>query len=380
MSRPLFLLAAVLTLGGVTFWILWPLGLVRTQAAGWSAASAGLFAAATWAACLVLLPFAQKIVARFGHRAVVLASKLVLAVACLGYLFAFEGWLAWLWAMLLGASFGLRWPALDAWAVELTPAAMRGRMLAVLETVAGATMVAGPAIAALVGLGHVGALTMIAAGATVVSVALLPFVPSPPTPQTDLQAGGTAGGRASATIGFAVLAAALCGGLFESGFMAAGPLIATAKGLSAEAGLWVAVLVGVGSVAVQMLLGWGADRLGAMRVLALCAAGLALAFGALAVVPSALAALSVVIGGLGGGLYTLAAIHGVQTNGAKSAGAIGLAAASYTLGSLGSPALTGAALDGVGPIATVGGMAAVSAALWIALAWRGSGSSTGARR
>ena len=364
------MLTTVLALGGSSFWLVWPLGAVIAQQKGWSALAAGVFAASTWLSCLAFLPFAHVLVDRYGHRWVILLSTLVLGVACAGYAFAFHGWLAWLWAVLLGASFGLRWPVLDAWALELTPKAKHGRVLAMLETVAGITLVAGPAMAASIGLANMRALTAAAAGMALASILLTTLIPTPAKSSEPIDGGAVDGGSALPVVCLAVLMAAVSGGLFESGFIAAGPLIAAANGMSAETGLWISVLVGAGSIGAQLVLGWGADRLGALRLLTACAAGLAIALAALVVLPGALVVLSAVIGGLGGGLYTLATIHSVQTNGSKTAGAIGITASAYTLGSIGSPALAGATIDSVGAIGAVTGMAAISGIVFLSLGWR----------
>jgi MFS family permease len=360
-------LFGALAFGSISFWILWPLGVVLAKEDGWDATSTGLFAATTWAACLCLLPFAQALVIRIGHRNLVLLSKAILAVASLGYLLAFDGWLAWVWAALLGVSFGIRWPVLDAWAVELTPPSSRGRLLAVLETIAGAAMVAGPAMSAIGGLNQSETVITAALGAVLVAVMFVFLTELPPVQSAMTRDRREASTLQSRAFAGTVLAAALCGGLFECGFMAAGPLIAIAQGLPAETGLWVAATVGVGSVAVQLLLGWAADRFGAMRVLIFSAAGLGVAFAALVTLPTALTTISVAIGGLGGGLYTLATILGVKANVGTSAGAIGTAATVYTIGSLASPGFVGVVIDSWGWEIAVVGMAAASAVLWATL-------------
>ncbi|MYL99882.1 hypothetical protein GR702_19160 [Novosphingobium sp. FGD1] len=98
-----------------------------------------------------------------------------------------------------------------------------------------------------------------------------------------------------------LLAAALLGGINETGVAGVAPLLSIAGDGSQP--LFAAAAVGLGSFAAQYGLGAAADRLGGCKVLMACAALLAAALSAIAIAPTTLPVASFIIGGAGGGIY-----------------------------------------------------------------------------
>ena len=328
------------------FWLLWPAGIVRVEALGWGEAATGLFGSAAWAGCLLGIGLAPGFIRSRGHRAVTLLSFVLLAAAGLC-----APPLEWFWTVLAGLSLGLRWTTLDAWLVDMTAPASHGRVLSVVELVAGGTFALGPAMGALlVPAGGGLAIAAAAVACAASGAASLRWIPNPARDPAATQAPGRAGlGRPPLGIPFAALAVMLAAGalsgVFESGFAAAASLLVLSDGGSERAALVAATAVGAGSFSAQYWLGVLADRRGGYAVLFLCSGALSAALVALAFWPGTLVALSIVVGAAGGGLYTVAVIYGLQSRpgrGAASAGLIGASAVAATAGVLVAPAAAGA--------------------------------------
>lgn len=164
-----------------------------------------------------------------------------------------------------------------------------------------------------------------------------------------------------------LLAAALLGGINETGFAGVAPLLSIASG--GRQPLFAAAAVGFGSFLAQYGLGAAADRWGGCKVLMGCSALLSLALATIALAPSALPAAAVVIGGSGGGLYTVAVVFGLQARRSTglSAALIGAAALAYTAGSLAAPSAVGLGIELVGAPVTIGLLGALPAAMFGAI-------------
>jgi MFS family permease len=166
-----------------------------------------------------------------------------------------------------------------------------------------------------------------------------------------------------------LLASALLGGLNESGFAGVAALLSLAMDGGPGGSLLASAAVGLGSFVSQYALGAAADRWGGCKVLLLCSALLAVTLAALAVHPGLLTPASMLVGAVGGGLYTVAVVFGLQsrrgTGGA--AGMIGAAALAYTTGTLAAPSLAGLGLALAGPGRTLGSMALLAAAPFAAI-------------
>ncbi len=375
--------AKLIGLTGLTnlaFWLLWPTGIVRVATLDWGPVAAGLFGSAAWLAMLAALPVAPKLIARVGHRNVAALASTFIVVAALGTAIAPGGSLEWLWTVLLGFSTGLRWIACDSWIAEVTPPDRVGRVLSLGEMIVGLGFAIGPAIAAaLVGVGPSAAVGLLAALSAGGGGALMIGVRTPDRPQKHPAPPATKSGWLDGLpIGAAMLllASALLGGLNESGFAGIAALIAATSGGNAGESLAAASAVGFGSFVAQYALGGAADRWGGCKVLMGCAALLTMALVSPAILPASLPYASFVIGGLGGGLYTVAVIFGLQSQRGStgSAAMIGAAALAYTLGTLMAPTLAGISLSAFGAGPTLLTMAALVAVLLVAIvymqAWR----------
>lgn len=361
-------LIAMTGLTNLALWMLWPAGIVRVAELGWGPAATGLFGSAAPLALFAALPLAPQLVSRIGPRRVIWIAVAVLIAGALGSAFLAGGALEWLWTGLLGFGTGLRWIAADSWIADSVPADQSGRTLSLGETVVGLGFAAGPAIASVIdvypAVAGIAAATMCFAGALLLVSTTEPIAEGSVAVEI-----GDGARMAGLPIGAAalLLAAALLGGLNETGFAGIAPLLSMASG--GEQPLFAAAAVGLGSFVAQYGLGAAADRWGGCKVLMACAALLSAALTILAVVPATLPFASFLIGASGGGLYTVAIVFGLQARRgtASSAAMIGAAALAYSTGTLVAPTAVGLGIDLAGAPATLGVIAALVAALLTAI-------------
>jgi MFS family permease len=283
------------------------------------------------------------------------------------------------WSAAIGAGTGLRWIVVDSWVADLTPPDRRGRVLSIGEMVTGLGFALGPALAAAAASARLPGGPELAAACLVGGAALLLVGLTAPVRPASAHRTGTGGiriGGLPTGAALVLLLSAGLGGMDESGFAGVATLLSAADGARPAGSLATAAAVGAGSFVFQYFLGVAADRHGGCVVLMACTALLAAAFAALALAPAVLPLASFVIGGVGGGLYTVAVVFGLQSAapGMRSAPMISMAALAYTTGTLVAPSLAGFGLGALGVTGTVLVFAGLAVALlaWITAvrAWR----------
>lgn len=350
--------AGLTTLFGATFlelcglFMYGPLLLFTLKERGLSTGTIGLFSAAQWLGMALATPFTALWVRRLGARGALLLSAAVpfvaftlmnlteqIAVWTVLYLFA-------------GMAGSLRWIVAEAMVAELAPAARRGRIVGLFETMVGLTFVVGPALLAALTSAGIEAHVIRWFATALMGVALL-LSWRVPTLHSHLEDQGTRLGipgivdavRAAPV----VMVAGLVGGFFEAGLASVLPLYGLAIGLSAALAALLVSASGLGSAVMMVPIGELVDRWGQVRVWRACALLNLLAtlllpwvgeLGALAWV------VAVLWGGAGGGLYTVAMIDiGHRHQGVALVSATSVLVMSYTLGGMMAPALGGAALQ-----------------------------------
>ena len=246
----------------------------------------------------------------------------------------------------------LRWIVAESMVAELAPAARRGRIVGLFETMVGLTFVVGPALLAALTTAGVEAHVIRWLATALMGVALLlswrvPALHSHLEDQgTRLGIPGIVDAVRAAPV---VMVAGLVGGFFEAGLASVLPLYGLAIGLSAALAALLVSASGLGSAVMMVPIGELVDRWGRVRVWRACALLNLLAtlmlpwvgeLGALAWV------VAVLWGGAGGGLYTVAMIDiGHRHQGVALVSATSVLVMSYTLGGMMAPALGGAALQ-----------------------------------
>lgn len=342
------LIAAIATVSivGIGLSLTIPLLSVRLEQANAPAWFNGLNTAVAGLATLVGAPIAPRLAQRVGVWPLLMLALGVGLVALLAFA-ATDDPLVWL---ALRLPFGLSLTTLfvigEYWVVAAAPPARRGLVMGVYATVLSLGFAIGPAL--LMAVGTAGVLPF-AAGAALFAIAGAPVaLARGRTPELDRAAHTPVLGFLTA-VPVATLAALVFGAI-ETGGMGLLPVYAIRAGFGADAGPLLVTLIALGNMALQLPVGYFADKLDKPKFLiALALCGLV---GAL-VMPIAaqygLVALGLVLmvwGGLTSGLYTVGLAHlGASYHGAQLASANAAYIMYYSLGMMSGPPALGAALD-----------------------------------
>jgi MFS family permease len=351
-------LSFAIVLTSLSFWIFWPLLPFIAEARGLALPTIGVLSGSTWLACLITLPCASRASARLSLKWV--AAIAIVLVPIAGWLLLLPGELAlWVGAILLGISTGLRWPVMDGWLALHVDRGSRGRWLTAVEALTGGAMLLGPAISA--GAADMSTPISIGIAVGVAAVLITLFAAQPPNQSLDkLPDHSPVLPGYACGLPLALGVAAFLGGALEAGFSVAGSLIARSYGFSEAESLAVAAAVGAGSVVTLLLLGWAADRYAPLRLIFVSSVGITLAFILAATIPSALPLAALLIGGLGGGIYSLVILASLERSSERPVAVIASAAMAYTAGSLSAPAVTGWAIYTASAPAALAGFALAS--------------------
>lgn len=253
---------------------------------------------------------------------------------------------AWfLLRFVIGVGMALHWTASETWVNRLATEAGRGRMVALYASLWGAGIAGGPQVMALTGitgpLPFVVAAAMLALALAALAVAHGVAPTLPVRPRRDFLP------RVWRMAPTALVAALVCG-LAETNIFALLPLYALRQGLDETATLALLTAFSVGNLALQLPLGWLADRFDRGRVLmgcALAALGIVLALPLAIGTPAAVWPLLFVLGGLSAGFYTLSlTLIGQRFDAADLAGANVAIIMAYTAGMVAGPVLGGVAM------------------------------------
>jgi MFS family permease len=338
------------TLVGMTISLALPLLSLALERAGVDSFTIGLNTAANGLGVFLVAPFARRLVARLGVAGCFRVGLLT-AAACM---LVFPLWIdPWFWfglrlvfSMAASMMFILSETAVNA----LAPEAIRGRVLGVYATLFSLGFVAGPLVLSLAGSEG---WTPYLLGAALFLSGLLP-VRMLATVQHRLQPEGGGSHRLVDTWRVAPLA---MGGVFvyallEASQFALLPLYALDRGMdeataAALLSIWLS-----GNILFQYPLGWLADRWSRRAVMACCTvaalAGQLLVPGAMDT-PLLLWPLLVLLGGLMGGLYTLAlALVGQRFRGADLTSANTAFVMTFQLGAIAGPPYAGAVMQLLG--------------------------------
>lgn len=243
-----------------------------------------------------------------------------------------------------GAAVGIPWLVTEIWINLVVEERNRARALAIYATLIAGGLAAGPLVLQIVGVA--GPAPFIACAVLTLAVGL-PLLAARGAPRIEPEAGG----RLMHTVWIAPVAmlAALAAGTGETVVFTFLPVYGVEIGVDARsATLWQTAFV-VGNLALQLPIGWLADRLSRLGVLLACVLASAVAAAILPFVgasPWAMWPLLVLWGGIAFGIYTV----GLTMLGQRfAAGDMARANAAfvmiYTFGSLIGPPVSGAAMD-----------------------------------
>ncbi|MGH6952625.1 MAG: MFS transporter [Alphaproteobacteria bacterium] len=370
-------LAAVLvsvTIAGIAFGMVTPLISLALNRQGVDTAVIGLNTATTSLAILSLGPFVPRLAARLG----VLGSLYLGAAIIVGVLLAFPAWpdLGVWFALrfLYGFGIALNWIVSETWVNAIAPERSRGRIIAIYGTLFVSGLAAGPVVIGLIGdQGWPPFLVGAALGAVAAAPLGLARGVAPRLP-----ARATGGVARSVRAHPIVMAAALLGAMSDMSANALLPLYGLRVGFAEQTAVLLLTAYLVGGIALQIPLGWAADRLGRERMLFLCAtlatlAPLSMALGASAGT-AVIWPLVLVWGGATFGLYTMGlTLVGQRSPPERLAAANAAFVMSYETGSVSGPSLAGAAMALWPPHGYPAVLAAVGALFLVAAGARALG-------
>jgi MFS family permease len=263
-TGPFLRLLAMQAAFGFAFSVFVLLPKVLAATFGSTPAQIGLVMASFGLASLLSIPLVGRVVDRAGHRATLVLANLLMAMGALGFLFVSgAGALAVISRGVQGAAWSLAFAAAMAVAADLAPAARLGQAVGMLGSASLAMNALAPTIAEPLGerLGH-RAIFALAAGAGLLGALLARRLPARTAPHTVDAAGDTPPPAQARRLGpYVVLCAA--GLAFSVMFTFIAPF-ALERGIRAVRGFFAAYTVA--ALAVRVLAGRMADRLGHRRV------------------------------------------------------------------------------------------------------------------
>lgn len=354
-GRELLAVVATASLASVTISLGLPLLSLVLHRHGVDAWTIGLNTTAGALGSLVAAPLVDRMAQRIGAVRTMQMALALAAVSFLLFPLAIDLRLWAVWRMLLGAAGALLFVVSEAAINALAPPERRGRILALYATAFSLGYAAGPLLLALIG--SEGVLPFLVACGTLLTAAL-PLARVRSIDRLLVAAGAPPSGpgagelvrRAALPLTGMLVYAAL-----ETGFFALLPVYLLARGRpEVQAALLLSVWI-AGNIALQLPIGWMADRLGALRTLALATAAALVALVLLdpAVRTGWLAwPLLLLGGGVMGAFYTLSlTLIGERFEAQELMRANAAFVVSFQLGLLLGPAAVGLALQEAGPAA-----------------------------
>jgi MFS family permease len=345
--RSVWLLIVSWQFHAIPLFILETVTIVRLSERGVNPAMIGAFAAVSFIAVLAVVPFVTTLSKWLNERTVAHLSAWLMPIVAVS--FTLSDHLAWwfLCELMMGISFGLRWVLSDSWVNRLTPATARGRSVGVYETLAGGTIMVGPALVAATQ--QLGTVPFLLAAVIGVVNALLLMGVQPPADR-DRRSTIAFHFLRSAAQSPALMVAAFTGGVYELGATAALPVYGLSVGFTATAAALLATVLGVGSFLAQGPLGGLADRYAPQALLRLCILSVTVAAALLPLttgsVPWIVWLVAAIWGGLGGGTWTLTQISiGSRFADAQLTSTMAAGVWAYTAGAAIGPLLSGAAMS-----------------------------------
>jgi len=341
---------ALVAVVGTSLSLTIPLLALELERRGVAGGVNGLNAAIAGLANIVIAPFLPGLAARFGLRRLLTLAIGLGAATTLAFLVT----PVWLWFPLrfgYGAAIGTLFVLSEFWISTAAPPARRGLVMGLYATVLSLGFATGPAFLGLVGthgpLPYVGAALLFAAALVPLSIAgtdvpgFAPGIGKRPRLASIVRGSPTP------------MLAALAFGAIETAATGLLPIFGIRIGLADAAATTLVSAMALGSVALQIPIGWLADRLNRRVVLFACAALATLCAALLPLIESQPWLLRIdlfLFGGIAGGLYTVGlAMLGQRFQGPELAAANAACIMLYSFGMLAGPPLAGAAMDVLGP-------------------------------
>lgn len=340
------------------------------DARGFSETEIGINAAFAGLGLLVSAFLIPRLAQMIGYRRLIIVSGAT-GAAVLVAMTVTEGLVMWsVTRFLLAICIAGLFVCSEAWMNELVDDRFRGRVMGIYAAIISIAFAAGPAMIPAVGFEPPTPFLICAAVVLFSGLVVMPLTRSDVRAQPQEGAGLMAAIRQAPI----VLSAVLAMGFFEAAGFALLPVYVVERGFdSTHAALLVTAFAG-GSVVVQPVIGWLADKAPPRRILLLSAglsAVLCLAVPAVDLGHWGGFLLVGLLGGTGFGIYTLALTElGRRFKGAMLASAMACTAVAWGIGGIGGPAIAGVTMDAYGNDALMITMGSVFALLAVAAVFR----------
>lgn len=344
-TRTAVVITATATIFGLTYGLSAPLIALELSEAGYSESFIGANGAMYAIGVLLAAPFMPRLFGRFGFER--LAKGALVGAGSIFLLFPAAPFL-WIWFPLraaLGAMSETLFVVSEAWLNHLANEVSRGRMIAIYMTALSCGTALGPALLALVGRHELWAF-VIGAAVTFAACIIL-AIGKPQEPKSEREAIGNPF-RYLRLVPVAVASAALNAALEAAGLNLL-PIYAVNLGWPEQSATILLTVLLVGSITLQLPIGWLGDRMPRSKLLGLLAF---LATAGAALWPIALAhawlayPLLFVWGGVFVGIYTTTvAMLGDLYEGSELIGIYALLSVAWGVGAFAGPFLCGIAME-----------------------------------
>lgn len=345
---------------GVSFGALVPLMSLVLEERGIDTAMIGLNSSMFPLAVLVVTPFLPRLAARLGTLASMLLGLSVTVAAVLLLPALPQLWAWFVLRFVIGSGVALHWLVSETWMNLIATERTRATILGAYATVLAGGFALGPVLLQFTGTD--GWLPFLLAAAAIAGSALPLLIGIGLAPPLTAHRGHTPWRM----LAFAPVAmtAALVGGLTDTGLFVLLPLYGLRVGFDEATAVLLLTVFTAGNLALQIPIGWLADRVSRRHVLMGCAAVGVLGAAALPAVlgnPVLLWSLLFVWGGTIFAYYTVGlSLLGQSFPAAQFTAANASFIVLYELGSVGGPVIGGAAMDFVGPHGVLGVVALAS--------------------
>lgn len=357
---------------GLTYGLSAPLIAVDLAARGAGEFLIGLNAAMHAVGVLLIAGFLPRLAVRFGVRPMIIAA-LLLSAAVLAAFPLTPGIAFWFGLrLLLGVAAETLFVLTETWTNDLSPAHLRGRMMAVYTASLSVGFAGGPAILSVVGSSGIAYWI----GAGIAALAIIPLINPWMLPAARMQ---PARARPLQYLRVAPIAVAttLLNAAVETSGLSFIALYATGMGWTEQQGLRLVSTLLVGAIILQLPIGWLADRMNPRRlvlILATLSAGGALAWPWMLGDTWLAFAIVFVWGGLFVGIYTvMLSIVGSRFSGGDLVGIYAVMSVAWGVGALIGPATVGVAMQWSPTYGLPYAIASGCALFAIFVAWRRDG-------
>ncbi len=316
---------------------------------GTNPAIIGIVSATNPIGVMVMAPFVGRIMQRLGAANAIIVGSLVTALTIV-LMPVFDSTAEWvLLRFISGLGGAVPWVATETWINVAAGGRSRGRVVGLYGAFLSVGFAAGPLIVSLVGIESWAPAIVFGA---LSAAALAPIVAiRRHSPRLETEEHHPAVKIISAMP--AVFAGAFLAGMVDTAFFTFLPIWGLRVNLDPAFALALLSVFVAGNIALQLPVGWLADRIGTRPVMALC--GFSSIVGPLGAVyfagyPILLCTILFFWGGAVYALYTLAMIDiGHHCRGTTLASASGALVVVYTISNISGPPLTGAAMQAWGP-------------------------------